>query len=143
MKKIAIQIMSLVVLTVSFAVVSANAQAGVRCIGNIPFDFNVGKTSFKAGDYTIRFVDPSSENGAVVISDSKGMTSKIVMSIPKDLNAQSGVSNIVFNRYDDRYFMSEISTPTMAAAFSQSNVERQLAKKRESQRETVAVKRQK
>ena len=140
MKKNAIQIISMIVLTITCAVISTNAQSANAYKGTIPFDFTAGKVSFKAGEYKIRLANPNSDNGVLVISDSKGSNAKIVMSLSRATDWKSVFSMLIFNRYEGQNFLSEIVTPTLNAEFRMTGAERQLARQQDSQRETFAVK---
>lgn len=140
MKKNAVQIVSMIVLTISIAAVSASAQLATSYTGKIPFDFNAGKVAFKAGEYKIRLADPTSDNGLLVISDSKGRNAKIVMPLLRAADWKSGFSMLIFNRYDGQNFLSEIVTPTLNAEFRKTEAERQLVLRQDSRRETIAVK---
>ncbi len=107
MTKKALAIASVVVLSMAVASVSARAQASFPLAANIPFDFVVGKQTLPAGEYRIE--QPSS-NSVLLIRSTDGHTSTIVMTMAALANDWQSESKLVFNRYGDQYFLSQIWT---------------------------------
>ena len=73
---------------------------GVRA--TVPFDFTVGNKLLPAGTYMIT---PGSTNVIVVRNHDKPI-SALVMTVPDGKESKYG--KLVFNRYGDQYFLSEI-----------------------------------
>lgn len=138
MKKKVAQICLLVGLLVGL-IISAQAQVGMRYRANIPFDFNVGNTNLPAGDYVIELTNQVSKQNFLTIRETKTRETKIVQVIPKGLNAKSKTSKLVFNRYDNQYFLAEMITPTLNADFWKTKAESRLSKTQKTSRETVAL----
>jgi hypothetical protein len=107
MKKLFYTLTMTVVLATLFASV-AHAQTSnpQTVIANIPFAFNVGKTSLPAGKYTFTVVNPSSDRKILEIRNSAGRASALVQT-----NNVNGIladnAKLVFERYDDQYFFTQ------------------------------------
>jgi hypothetical protein len=93
----------LTTLTLSL-LISVPTSAQTIAIATIPFDFTVGQTQMPAGTYEISPL----ARATIVIRDSK--TSKSVATLFRPEQARSGdsTSKLVFNRYGDKYFLSQV-----------------------------------
>jgi hypothetical protein len=138
MKKKAIQIYSLIALLVGL-VLSAQAQINTQYRAYIPFEFNVGSETFPAGDYIIGATNPTTGWSALTIRKKTGGEANFVNIIPKQENERSMISKLLFYRYGDRYFLAEITTPTLRGEFRKSKDEKRLAKTQKPSRETVTI----
>ena len=139
MKKILMQI-CLAVGLVAGLIISAQAQMRTQYRAQVPFDFKIGGQAFQAGDYVLGLTDPSSSNRTLTIREMNSGKAKIIMMIPKENNERLNVSKLVFNRYNDRYYLSEMITPTLGAKFRKTKNEVMIAEQQKSKSETVAVK---
>ena len=139
MKKKVIQICSLVGLLIGL-MVSAQAQTGTQYRAHIPFDFNVGNKTLPAGDYVIGLTNQAFNQDMLTIREAKSGEAKIVQLVPRAANGMSEISKLVFNRYNDQYFLAEMITPTLKGIFQKTKVEGSLAKKQKALKETVAMK---
>lgn len=92
----------LVLLTFS----SALAQSDRQTIIHIPFNFTVGEKSFPSGKYVI---ERNRNNSDVVwvIRHKDDIRSAILLTTPVRANDVVEETRLVFNRYDDLYFLSE------------------------------------
>ncbi len=87
-----------------------HAQTGVAA--NVPFNFTVETVRMPAGDYTLQPTSATSgvlqimnrETGASVLVSAQNL-----LSTHQGQGQESGV--IIFHRYGDRYFFSEVWTP--------------------------------
>lgn len=139
MKNRIIQMSWLVGLLVVLAF-SAEAQMAQKYRANIPFDFSVGNKSFAAGEYIIERTNPGVSHSALVIRDAKSGRAKIFQIIETSGNERPEVSKLVFNRYENQYFLAEMTVPTLGAKFYRTSREKELAKLRKPARETVSIK---
>ncbi|MBA3694390.1 MAG: hypothetical protein H0W77_13300 [Acidobacteria bacterium] len=139
MKKILMQI-CLAVGLVTGLIISAQAQMRTQYRAHVPFDFKVGGQSFQAGDYVLGLTNPSTDNRALTIRDINSGKAKIILIMPRENNERLNVSKLVFNRYDDRYYLSEMITPTLGAEFRKTKNEVLIAEKQKSKSETMAIK---
>jgi virulence-associated protein VagC len=149
MKKQAFGTTTMLSFLLVLAAVSVNAQrlSDNSIAVNIPFDFAFGETRLPAGNYALRrIVLPSSYDRLVIQSaDGRGDT-HTVMTGPNRTSEVPKQSNLVFNRYGDKYFLSQVwlaGSDTGRDLF-QSRNERDLAKgsmlaKTKPERQTVAL----
>jgi hypothetical protein len=86
------------------------AQTGVAA--NVPFNFTVSTVSMPAGDYTL--VRTSATSGVIQIQNRETGAS-VLVSAQSLLSTHTGQGKdpgmIIFHRYGDRYFFSEVWTP--------------------------------
>jgi hypothetical protein len=83
--------------------VPLSAQTVTRV--TVPFDFTVGQTQMSAGTYEISPL----AHGAIVIRDTKAAKSVLSMVRPEWSRNNDSRTKLVFNRYGDKYFLSQIS----------------------------------
>ena len=99
------QLFALIGLGLLLATASAYAQT-VELKANIPFNFIVQGETLPAGEYMIEKL--SSGNSVLAIRSSDQQTQKTVLAIRcESLNA-SPRSRLLFHRYGDQYFLSQI-----------------------------------
>ncbi len=92
----------LVLLTFS----SAFGQSDRQTIIHIPFNFSVGERSFPSGKYVIERNRNNSDT-VWVIRHKDDVGSAILLTRPVRANDVVEETRLVFNRYDDLYFLSE------------------------------------
>ena len=85
---------------------SAFGQSDRQTIIHIPFNFSVGEKSFPSGKYVI---ERNRNNSDIVwvIRNKETDRSAIVVTRPARANDVVEETRLVFNRYDDSYFLSE------------------------------------
>lgn len=109
---------------VTFAA-EAHATASQTMRARIPFAFNVGKTEFPAGEYTITVLNPGSDRKVLQIRSADGKLSALIHTSELNTNAHDE-TKLVFNRYGDKYFFAQAQMAgeltTLAAV--KSNAER-------------------
>lgn len=71
---------------------------------SVPFDFTVGGTAFPAGEYTVR---ATAFEGVVAVVGSDSQV-KVVTTHRVELSEPCGETKLVFHRYGDRYFLSQM-----------------------------------
>jgi hypothetical protein len=91
------------------ALVSAHAQSSVIVMADVPFEFAVGNTSLKAGEYTVRAMTANGD--ALLINSRDSSESAIRLSNPIRSRDVQEKGKLVFHRYGERYFLSEVWTP--------------------------------
>lgn len=84
------------------------AQAQQALIVNIPFEFVAGSVTLSPGEYRIQ--NPLRNSAIVLIQSSDSAASAMVVTMAKQANELQTDSKLVFNRYGDRYFLSQIWT---------------------------------
>jgi hypothetical protein len=120
-----IAITALTAIALAVGTMPARAQTG-ELKASIPFSFYAGGQDFPAGEYTVRR-GPFS-NAMIQLSDLAGHTLN-VLAIPAVREPEHG-AKLIFNKYGDEYFLSEVRWTWSSAAlqFPQSPRERELAK---------------
>ena len=87
-----------------------HAQSGV--VANVPFNFNAASAKMPAGEYTLTSINRTS---GVIRMLNVATGESILVSAPATLTTYKGNSEetgkLIFHRYGDRYFFSEVWTP--------------------------------
>jgi hypothetical protein len=108
----------LAILAVSVLALPVCAQRTVA-VGDIPFGFVVGNVTMPAGEYAFGY---SAGLFIVTLAGADRHTNflsanpEVVQSVPEQ-------AKLVFHRYGDQYFLSEIRTPAGSREFPMSRVE--------------------
>lgn len=104
MKTRAMLMLSLMAVAVMLS--SRVAQAQDRVIANIPFDFAAGNTKLPAGEYTVKVVEAT--RMLLVVNTADPHASLFIPANTAEANQIQTRSKLVFNRYGDRYFLSQV-----------------------------------
>jgi hypothetical protein len=128
MKKRSLRIFLMFSVLAILSVSSIQAQSGNVQTANIPFEFMVGNNTFPAGLYSVTRVNPQSDKTALLIKSADGSTGKVVLTMPIQAGHALETAKLVFSRYDEKYFLSEVWTPADATglAIQKSRSERTL-----------------
>lgn len=94
--------------------VSAHAQSGTQFVATIPFDFYAGDKLLPAGQYQVARSTQSS-NDALVLRRTDGRAGTFVLTKTSQANERQEYAKLVFHRYGDEYFLSEIWTSGRSA----------------------------
>ena len=86
--------------------VQAQSGSSQRIVANIPFSFNVGKTSLPAGKYTITVLNPTSDRRILQIRSANGRSSAIILTSGV-IGELSENSKLVFEHDGDRYYFAQ------------------------------------
>jgi hypothetical protein len=146
MKSVILKSFTMLMLTMTLASLTVQAQSATEMRANIPFRFIIGSQALPAGEYTVRYVNQDSGKTALLFRSLDGRTNRIINMMS---TTQSGTSemkaSIVFSQYGDSYFLSEVWTGSDQYGLSlpKSRTERQLREgdlsKLEVKRVTVAL----
>jgi hypothetical protein len=114
----------------ALTIVPAHAQSGSRVLANIPFEFSVGNTILKAGNYTIEQL----QSGIVALSSEDEKEHQFALTVPGDSDKQIQESHLVFIRYGSEAFLKKIvlSGDENCRELPESSRERQLIKNQTS-----------
>ena len=93
---------TLLCVTLATGVQAQTADTQIKI--NIPFDFYVGSKKLPAGNY--RLTQPAQTTPALIVSGEHSSTS--VLTSPTTNRYPTQPTVIVFNKYTDRLFMSEV-----------------------------------
>ncbi len=133
MKEQAFRTITMLSLLLMVAAISVNAQqlSENRIAVNIPFDFAVGETKLPAGKYTLRrTISTSSADQLLIQNADARVDMRTGITRPTRASEVQSESRLVFNRYGDQYFLSQVwmaGSDTGRDLF-QSRNERNLAK---------------
>ena len=106
MKKQSFLLAGLLVLSSMAATQVARAQESM--VVDIPFAFTAGNVTLPAGEYRVQKLDGNSAVLLIRCSDASAAAMVITSAAQaKELQSQS---KLVFNRYDNRYFLSQVWT---------------------------------
>ena len=87
---------------------AAFAQSDAVMQANIPFEFHVGATILPPGRYEVR---PQINPGVLSIRRRDCNASAMIVMHAVDARKTPEAATLVFNRYDDTYFLSRVWTP--------------------------------
>lgn len=151
MKKLVVkaltQISLLAVIATASAVQSAHGQSlAYQIRAKIPFDFTVADKRLPAGEYSIGRAHQSSGDIVLLISSVEGGGKAFRLTGPANTQKAKDQATLVFHRYGDQYFLSEVwaAGTTTGRKFFESRREREakarrLATNGATKTETVTV----
>lgn len=140
MKKRFIQVCAVFGLLIGL-MVSAQAQKVNQYEASIPFDFNIGNKTFAAGEYAFGLTNPLAYQESLTIRDLKNGKTHVFLITRNQADELKEGAQLLFNRYEDRYFLAEIAAPTLSAKLLRAKTETRLAKSKTVKRESIALKR--
>jgi len=97
--------MLMLLAVVALAATAVSAQTSRRVVANVPFSFIVGDRELPAGNYGIQ--PTSMGSGILRIAGTENSKSTVRLTSLLRRN-DSGRGKLVFHRYQDQYFLSEI-----------------------------------
>ena len=106
MKKQALVMATLFVL--SLIVAAQVAKADEPMLVNIPFAFVAGNATLPAGEYRVQKLDGNS--AVVLIRCSDASAAAMVLSNAAQAKEPQTQSKLIFKRYENRYFLSQVWT---------------------------------
>jgi hypothetical protein len=87
------------------AAVVVHAQTTQKLIVNVPFSFSAGKTILSPGEYTVNLaVAP----GALGLQSADHKSTAVVMGISAESREKHDQAKLIFKRYGDQYFLSQV-----------------------------------
>lgn len=118
-------------LSFMFTLVIAGSAEGRMMMINIPFDFTVGNKSLPAGHYTVGRTSGATVESLTIRNDEKN-TSVATVTYSGNRVKEGTPAKLVFHRYGDTYFLSEVWGQGSDAArqLPKSSAERDFEKKR-------------
>ena len=106
MKKQSFLLAGLLVLSSMAATQVARAQQAM--VADIPFAFTAGNATLPAGEYRVQKLDGNSAVLLIHCADTR--VSAMVITNAAQAKELQSQSKLVFNRYDNRYFLSQVWT---------------------------------
>lgn len=103
----------------------------------IPFDFTVGSKLFTPGEYVVR---PNLTHAVLAIQSVDGHSAAMALTLPLQAINKRGRARLVFNRYGDRYFLSQVwANSSQGRELTPSPAERELIAKSRSTKPVTLV----
>ena len=129
MTKQALRTFTMFTLLLTLTAVSVCAQSERSGVINIPFTFIVGGKTLPAGEYTVEPNKRDSHN-VWLVQSREGKASALFSTMPVCANQTQEETKLVFHRYGDQYFFSQIWTPgsNTGRELLMPRLERELAK---------------
>jgi hypothetical protein len=108
------------------ALACSGLQAQTSMRANIPFEFQMGKTTFPAGDYEFKY----SSHLLVVRQELGDHTTAMVVTLGASRLKPPETGIVEFNRYGGSYFLAKIWTPGSpdGGALPKTSREKELAR---------------
>ena len=105
----------------------ASAQPSYVVVGQIPFAFHVGNATLPAGQYTVKV--QSNPTGAIWIHSLDNSRNAVALTAPLSQIKKEGAPKLVFTKYDNDYFLSEVWDENSASGegLFKTKAERELA----------------
>ena len=102
--------MFVAIIALAFAsALAANAQNPRNLVVNIPFDFTVKGRTLPAGEYIISRAS-TADRTSLTMQRRDGKANAIVLSKPIQSEDRQSESQLVFNRYGNQYYLSQVWT---------------------------------
>jgi hypothetical protein len=113
MKKNAIIIGMVLLLTA--AVVSVQAQISHRYQAEIPFDFSANGSQLKAGSYSVGLLNISADLGPLMIQSRDGRVHRVLSISPRGSISHTDEGKLVFLKTGNFYTLTKVLTPRYGA----------------------------
>ena len=115
-------------LPILLAATAGFAEWPYKLKGTIPFEFTIMDQKLHAGDYTISG-SPIGNNSVIRVSNKDGSVSVSIATYGSGSAKKQAGSYLVFNRYGERYFLSEIWNASVGVGrkLARSQAEREFA----------------
>jgi hypothetical protein len=137
MKKNLVLLFTVAAISMMASLVFAGAGIGMRI--NVPFDFYLEDQLFENGEYSFQM---NSDNHAtasqLVLWSTNGSGNKMVFTVP-GTNKNVGLSELRFNKYGDKYFLSTVSIGEHKATVKTLKLEREMRSQLDTKPATVTI----
>jgi hypothetical protein len=138
-----LSIISAFVLLATLVAASAQARTSRSLVVQIPFDFHIGGKTLPAGKYIVERSTQASAEGLSLRSVDRN-TGVFVLTSTVQSHWRQSDSRLVFNRYQDKYFLAQLWTSGEASGRELIKSDKERATEREIARagtkpERVAV----
>jgi hypothetical protein len=138
MERITFRTAATLSLFILLAVSPALADSNQHINANVPFDFVAAEKTFPAGEYTLA---PGGPQHTILIRSVDNKHVLFVITMDVQATRVQNDSKLIFHRYGDRYFLSEVwaAASERGILLPEPVAERVLAKASKSARTQVAV----
>jgi hypothetical protein len=90
------------------AAASISVQGSQILTVQVPFGFHVGSSTLPSGEYT---VDTDAAQGVVRLRSADSKSTVMIQSMSVQAPAASSQGKLIFNKYGDEYFLSQVWKP--------------------------------
>ena len=108
MKKVVYSLLIIATLAAAVCVEPARAQSDRLLAVTVPFNFYVKDRALPAGQYTVALVQVAGAD-ALKIQSQDGRLTAIIASHAASVRGDQAKPQLVFSRYEDRYFLAQVS----------------------------------
>jgi len=112
------------VLVIALCALAAQAQSNVMLKGTVPMNFMIGDHSLTAGDYTVLAFSTDVEGWY----DQNGRGLFLINTVPMGKEADAATYKLVFHRYGETYFLTEVWSGGISHQVAASSAEQKIAK---------------
>lgn len=121
--------------------VSVFGQSDRQTVVNIPFNFIVGDKSLPAGMYIIQRNSKHSDTVWTITTKDTGVSRKLFLTVPNQSLDPQKETKLVFNRYENYYFLTAFYTrgDNTGREIQRSERERNLDQKLLAQRQEIIL----
>jgi len=143
MRNQAIKLIAALSLLFTLGVASTYAQSTNILVVTVPFEFYLRGKTLPAGVYFVRRSSESTGAGLTILRKD-GLTSVSVLTKPNQAGDRNKVSELVFHRYGNQYFLAQVWTSggSIGQELFESRQERELQQKmarNKTDRGTIAI----
>jgi hypothetical protein len=131
--------LALLALVVLFALMASFgfAVSGATMHITVPFDFYAGTELMPAGEYTFEMTSSTGQTGSLVtILTREGLGICMLGARP---GTHAAASQLMFNKYENKYFLSSVSIQGFKAEVKMQNLEKEVRAQLQKQRDTVTI----
>lgn len=131
--------LALLSFVVSFALMASLGFAvpGTSMHVIVPFDFYAGTELIHAGEYTFEMTSGTAQTGSVVTVLTREGVGICMLGARPGTNAAA--SQLMFNRYENKYFLSSVSIQGFKAEIKMQKLEKEVRAQLQKQRDTVTI----
>jgi hypothetical protein len=143
MRNQAIKLIALLSLLFTLGVASTYAQSTNILVVTVPFEFSLRGKTLPAGVYIVRRI-PEGTTAGLTILRKDGLASAFVLTKPNQAGDRNKVSEMVFHRYGNQYFLAQVWTSggSIGQELFESRQERELQRNmahNKTDRGTIAI----
>jgi hypothetical protein len=84
--------------------ISVEGQSSNRVVVDIPFDFSVGNTQLRAGNYKVEEL----QSGILVFNGNDGQDHQFALTVGEEASNQDNQPKLIFTRYGDETVLNKV-----------------------------------
>ena len=139
MKNLIVKISSIFILAIIFTVVSVQAQSFRQYKAQIPFDFNVGNKTYKAGDYKLSLYNATGLCAVLKLVNTENHEFIQLNVLGNGSRSRMNKTSLMFDQYGDQYNLSELVSDDYGMTVTKTKAQKWVSKKLSQQSKTKAI----